>query len=50
VTGVQTCALPISSHATFVADQPGGVGGETIVIALLGAAFSVWWVLRKHGA
>jgi hypothetical protein len=39
-----------TSHATFVADQPGGVGGETIVIALLGAAFSVWWVLRKHGA
>jgi hypothetical protein len=30
------------SHTTFVADQPGGVGGETIVIALLGAAFSAW--------
>lgn len=39
-----------TSHATFVADQPGGVGGETIVIALLGAAFSVWWVLRRHSA
>ena len=39
-----------TSHATFVADQPGGVGGETIVIALIGAAFSAWWVLRKHGA
>ena len=39
-----------TSHATFVADQPGGVGGETIVIALLGAAFSAWWVLRRHSA
>jgi hypothetical protein len=37
-----------TSHATFVSDQPGGVGGETIVIALLGAAFGVWWVLRVH--
>lgn len=35
-----------ASSATFVADQPGGVGGETAAIALLGAAFSVWWVLR----
>ena len=39
-----------TSHATFIADQPGGVGGETIMIALLGAAFSVWWVLRNHSA
>ncbi len=35
--------------ATFVADQPGGVPGETAVFALLGAALSLWWVMRSSG-
>lgn len=37
-----------TSTATFVAGQPGGVAGESAVIALIGAAFSAWWVLRRQ--
>jgi len=35
-----------TSTATLVADQPGGVAGETAVFAVLGVAFSVWWTRR----
>ncbi len=34
--------------ATFIADQPGGVPGETAIFALLGAALSLWWVTRRR--
>ena len=34
--------------ATFVADQPGGVPGEAAVFALIGAAFGLWWTLRRR--
>jgi hypothetical protein len=40
-------ALDETSSATFVADQPGGVAGETAVFAVLGAVFSLWWTLRR---
>ena len=34
--------------ATFVEGQPGGVPGETVIFALLGAALSLWWVRRRR--
>ncbi len=34
--------------ATFIADQPGGVPGETVIFALLGAALSLWWVTKRR--
>lgn len=34
--------------ATFIANQPGGVAGETAIFALLGAALSLWWVTRQR--
>lgn len=40
-------AFDETSSATFVADQPGGVAGETAVFAVLGGAFSLWWSLRR---
>ena len=33
--------------ATFSADQPGGVPGETAAFALLGTALSWWWARRR---
>lgn len=42
-------ALDETSAATFIADQPGGVAGETAVFALLGGAFSLWWASRRGG-
>ncbi len=43
-------AIDETSAITFVADQPGGVAGETAVFALLGVAFSAWWVRRERRA
>ena len=45
---VALVVLDETPSATFVADQPGGVPGEVVVIALLGAVFALWWAARRR--
>ena len=45
---VALVVLDETPSATFVADQPGGVAGEVVVIALLGAVLALWWTARAR--
>ena len=40
-------AMDAWPSGTFVDDQPGGVEGETIVLALVGATVGVWYAARR---
>ena len=40
-------ALDVEPNATFVHGQPGGVPAEVAVLALIGAAGSLWWSRRR---
>ncbi len=41
-------AMDQTPSATFVDGQPGGVEGEVVVMALLGAALAAYLTRRRH--